>query len=329
MKQVVIYVVQTVIMTGGAACGIGLIGQSRAESLIKSEKYDFRILYTDQDSDLEHYIVNFNPVAVIYNFHSQTTRWVQDQSLRLKYEDRIAFIMLHHDMHQKLVDEFNPRDYYGFKYLITDDDTLKGNQYVFPVVRLMPPGKLEKYANPKIPIISFQGFGPRHKGIHKIAKQVQEEFDEAILRLHIPYSFYGDPEGSNAKARAHEVIDIIKKPGIRIEFSHNLKKSEEVLKFLSESTINCYFYDYLDGAGLASATDYAIAAMRPIAITKSHQFRHLMNLEPSICIEDHSLTEIISFGLEPLNILHKKYSEVSFIKCYELTLDSILGNARQ
>lgn len=325
-KPTIIYVVQTIVITGGAACGIGLAGKSRAESLIKSKKYNFKILFTDQNDDLEQYIKNFKPAAVIYNFHSNTTRWVKDETLRKKYEGNIKFIMLHVDMHQKLVDKYIPKDYHGFKYAIVDDDTLVGNEYVYPVVRLMPPGKLKKYSNTGLPIISFQGFGPRHKGIHKLAKQVQDEFDQAILRLHIPYSFYGDPNGENAKKRAHEVIDIIKKPGIKIELSHNLMSSEEVVEFLSESTINCYFYDYLDGAGLASATDYAIAAKRPIAITKSHQFRHLTNLEPSICIEDHSLSEIISFGISPLKELHKKYSEQSFIKSYENALDKILSN---
>ena len=54
-----------------------------------------------------------------------------------------------------------------------------------------------------------------HKGIEKIAYQVIKEFDEAIIRLHIPNSFYVDPQGYQARARVNAVRQIVsKKPGI-------------------------------------------------------------------------------------------------------------------
>jgi hypothetical protein len=105
---------------------------------------------------------------------------------------------------------------------------------------------------------------------------VQEEFDEAIIRLHIPNSFYGDPNGWAAMQRVEEVKSIIRKPNIKIQHSHNLLSTNEVIDFLNENTINCYFYDYLNGAGLASSPDYALATNRPIAVTKSHQLRNFL-----------------------------------------------------
>lgn len=321
----ILFVTQT--LGSKQACGIGLIGKLVGESLVKSKKYDFEIFYTDSELELKEKIRETDPKAIIYNYHCITTPWIQSQKLRKKFPN-IIHIMLHHDIHQEIIDSYKPSKNFGFKYLVTADPTLQGNEYVFLVNRLIPPYKPEPYRDKGIPVIGFQGFGPPHKGIHKIAERVQEEFDEAIIRLHIPFSFYGDSDGKQAFKRVEEVRNIIKKPGIKIESSHRLLSTERIIEFLGENTINCYFYDYLPGAGLASSPDYALAARRPIAVTKSHQLRNFIGLNPSICIEDHSLREIISFGLKPLEKLHQNYTEESVLRDYERMLDKLLSQAQ-
>jgi hypothetical protein len=305
------------------ACGIGIIGKLVGESLIKSKNYDFEVLYTDFEKALEEKIVAIHPRAIIYNYHPVTTPWIHNRDLRNRFSN-IVHIMLHHDMHQQKINSYKPKNNFGFKYLVTADPTLRGNDHVFIVNRLIPPYKPKPYIDRGIPIIGFQGFGPQHKGIHKIAQKVQEEFDEAIIRLHIPYSFYIDLDGNNARSRVDEVRNIIKKPNIKVEATHDFLSTEKVVEFLGENTINCYFYDYLPGAGLASAPDYALSATRPIAVTKSHQLRNFLGLNPSICIEDHSLKDIISFGTKPLENLYKSYTEENVIRDYENMLEKLL-----
>jgi hypothetical protein len=305
------------------ACGIGLIGKLVGESLIKSKKYDFEILYTDSEKDLEDKIVATNPSAIIYNYNSHTTPWIHNQDIRNKFSN-IIHVMLHHDIHQQIIDSYKPINNFGFKYLVAADPTLRGNEHVFLVNRLTPPYKPKPYVDRGIPVIGFQGFGLRHKGIHKIAEKVQEEFDEAIIRLHIPFSFYVDPRGNEARMRVAEVRHIIKKPGIKVESSHDLLSTDKIVEFLGESTINCYFYDYLPSPGLASSPDYALSARRPIAVTKSHQLRNFIGLTPSICIEDNSLRDIISFGIKPLEKLHNLYTEESVLRDYEAMIDKLL-----
>ncbi|MES2273182.1 MAG: hypothetical protein V4487_03215 [Chlamydiota bacterium] len=319
----ILFVTQT--LRHKEACGIGLIGKLLGESLVKSKKYDFEIFYTDFKNELENKIIETNPKVIIYNYHPQTTPWVHNQSLRNRFSS-IIHIMLHHDIHQQIIDSYTPTKYFGFKYLVTADRSLKGNDHVFLVNRLTPPYKPKPYRDRGIPVIGFQGFGPRHKGIHKIAEKVQEEFDEAIIRLHIPFSFYGDPIGSEAKSRVAEVMNIIKKPGIKIEASHDLLSTQQFVEFLGQNTINCYFYDYLPGAGLASSPDYALAARRPIAITNSHQLRNFIGLTPSICIENNSLRDIISFGTTPLETLYNSYAEENVLSDYEKIIDHIIQN---
>lgn len=319
----IIFVTQTLGVKSG--CGVGLIGKLIGESLIKSKKYNIELLYTDNPNELESLIVSSNPSLIIYNYHKITTPWIKNPYLRNKYPN-IKHVMIHHDIHQRIINSYIPSSNFGFKYVISPDPTLIGNDNFFIVNRLIPPYNPSEYVDNKIPKIGFQGFGPRHKGIHKIAEQVQKEFDEAIIRLHIPFSFYEDSQGIQARNRVAEVKSIIKKPGIKIESSHDLLPTSDIIKFLSENTINCYFYDYLDGAGLASSPDYALAARRPIAVTKSHQLRNYQNLTPSICIEDNSLSDIISFGLSPLNGLYNQYSEDNVINDYENVIKKILEN---
>lgn len=318
----VIFVTQT--LGPKAGCGIGLIGKLLSESLVKSKKYDFEILYADDAATLDAKIAEINPKVVIYNYHSHTAPLAQDQSIRSKYPN-IVYIMLHHDMHQQLVDSYSPASNFGIKYLITADTTLRGNDNVFLVNRLIPPHQPKPYVDLGIPVIGFQGFGPPHKGIYRIAQQVQHEFDEAIIRLHIPFSFFGDPQGREARARVAEVMSIITKPGIKVEATHDLRSTEDIIEFLGQNTINCYFYDLLPGAGLASSPDYALAARRPIAVTKSHQLRNFIGLSPSVCIEDNSLKDIISFGSKPLEGLHEFYTEESVIGDYERIIDKLIA----
>jgi hypothetical protein len=176
------------------------------------------------------------------------------------------------------------------------------------------------------PMRIFQGFGFHHKGIYRIAHKIQEEFDEAIFRLHIPKSYYGDPDGHQARQRVAEVQQIITKPGIKIEASYDFLSDEEIIKWLNDNTINCYFYDYLENSGIASSPDYAIAARKPIAINNSRMFINLHNLTPSIEIEKNSLKQIIDNGITPLLPIYEKYKSQNVVKDYENICDLLLRN---
>ena len=320
MNNKILFVTQT--LGYKAACGIGLIGKLLSESLIKSKQYDFEILFSDNESELESKIIETNPIAIIYNYHSITTQWIHSTYIRDKYFN-IKHIMLHHDIHQGIINNFHPSQFFGFNYIIAGDTTLTPSNNVFLVSRLIPPYRPTNYPKNEIPVIGFQGFGPRHKGIHRIAEVVQREFEKAIIRLHIPYSIYGDPHGQEANQRVAEVRSIVTNPNISVEASHDLLSTEQILDFLASNTINCYFYDYLNGAGLASSPDYALAVNRPLAVTKSHQLRNFIGLSPSICVEDNSLKDIISFGLEPTKDIRERYSEKNVIKEYESILDNL------
>jgi hypothetical protein len=235
--------------------------------------------------------------------------------------------MIHHFVLQTHIDNFNPEDFIGFKYVISDNDTLiANNTSIFVVPRSIPSSDKISIENriDTIPKIGFQGFGVGHKGIAKLAHQIQSEFDEAIFRLHMPYSYFGDRDGHEARTRVNEIRSIITKPGIRIEVSHDFLSDEDIIKWLNENTVNCYFYDYLPNSGIASSPDYAIAARRPIAITNSRMLANLHNLSPSIEIEKTSLKEIINNGITPLLPIYEKYKKENVVRRYEEICDILL-----
>lgn len=305
------------------SCGVAFAGNIWADTLIKSTDYNFIVLHASSPIQVNRKVKEINPSAIIYNYHKRTMPWVDNKLFRKKQKN-IPCLKIHYDITQKIIDNFNPKDHGGFKYIITNDPTLNGNDNVFVTTRLIPPYYPLPYIEREIPIIGFQGFGAPFKGILRLAHKVQEEFDEAILRLHIPPGTYGS-DITEAVKRVNEVKVIITKPGIKIEASHEILSSQNLVAMMSQNTINCYFYDFLDGAGIASSPDYALAAKRPIAVTKSHMLRNLWSLTPSICIEDNSLKDIISFGLEPLKPLYEAYTEERLLQDYKGVLDRVIG----
>jgi nucleoside-diphosphate-sugar epimerase len=316
-------------------CGIGIRGKLTADILTngQSTKYNFISSYIDNNNELEEFIIKNNPSILIYNYHGTTTPYLNDPTLRLKYNN-IIHIMIHYDMTQDKVDYFHPNHFCGFNHIITDNEKLVKKSVddtsIFIVTRSIPQSIKNNYDNEtkqhEIPIIGFQGFGFPHKGIHRIAEQIQKEFDEAIFRLHIPFSYYGDPNGDSARQRVIEVKQIITKPGIKIEASHDFLSDEEIIKWLNSNTVNCYFYDYLENSGIASSPDYAIACRKPIAINNSRMFINLHDLTPTIEIEKTSLKQIIENGITPLVPLYEKYKPENVLRDYENICDVLLQN---
>jgi hypothetical protein len=322
MKRTILFVTQT--LGFKAACGIGLMGHVTGKVLLEHPEFNFKMIYADDTNTVEDAILSLSPEAIVYNYAPGTTSWMNRPHLRNVFP-HIKHIRIMHDMSQSIADAYLPRFNHGWEYIIADDPTVKETQYVFTTNRLLPGKPTVSYVEPSKPIIGFQGFGPPHKGIARLARKVQEEFDEATLRFHIPFGYFEDVKGRNAWLRVREVEAIIRKPGIDVIITHDLLDTQQIIDLLAQNTINCYFYDYLDGCGLASSPDYALASGRPIAVTRSHQMRNYWDLEPSVLIENSSIREIIANGTAPLEPLYKAYSKESVWQDYSRILNRLLN----
>ena len=298
-------------------CGVGQYGKHWSTALMEAEEFDFDVLYTDSLQETLNAIYNLQPDIVFYMWNRIASGWMENPAIKQIFP-KIKHVNICVDTitRQEIVDNFSPEHHNGgFDYLLVCNPTLVGNDRVFVSTRLLPPAPNVPQYKSDIPIIGYHGFALGYKGIHKLAAVVNHEFDECIFRLHMPQSWFMDHDGQETIRRKNEISNIIQKPGIRVEYTHHMMDPQDMVNWLSQNTINCYFYEPSDHAALASSTEYALAARRPIAVTRSSYFGDFLNCNPSVVIyEPHSLKEIIANGIEPLKHLHESYTKENFIK---------------
>ena len=113
------------------------------------------------------------------------------------------------------------------------------------------------------------GFGYAGKGFDQVVRTVQQEFDDAAIRMHIPISPFMDPQGIQATEIDDRCRALVVKPGVKLSVTHEFLSVQGILDFLAQNSLNAFFYAENPGRGLSSVLDMALAVDRPIALTKS------------------------------------------------------------
>lgn len=292
-------------------CGVYQYGFRTGKILKKSTVYNF--LYCeidghahppDSEAELMNLAAQYRPKAIIYNYHPSTMAWLgRDLMNRLP---GIVHYGMHHEGSESGL----------FDYYIYLDSTFSDTDRRFSVPRpLLEDVSLTYQSNP-VPIISSFGFGFGNKGFGMVVKTVNDQFDKAIVRLHISRAFYGDRNGESSAGVFPGCRAEAKKPGIELVITDNFLSDEEVLAFMASSTLNAFFYDEMaPSRGLSSVIDYALSVKVPIAISTCCMFRHITS--PSICYTNRSLPEIIAAGSEPLQQYRNLWSNANLIRKYE------------
>ncbi|HEX4878131.1 MAG TPA: methyltransferase domain-containing protein [Chitinophagaceae bacterium] len=304
-------------------CGVHQYGENIFYAIQQSHQYDFIYCECSRKEELNGFIAKHRPAAIIYNYYGSTMPWL---NTRITRKIRIPHIGIMHEVTQERVNRAN-KTLFDF-HIAPDPTVLLTNPIVFKTGRLIPAYSDNKAVPEKITIGSF-GFGTKGKGYTKIIEAVQQEFDEAIIRLNIPYARFGDAEGQGARAYAQACHQLIKKPGIELRITHDFLSQEEVLDFLSSNTINCFFYDENKNRGISSVIDLALAVNKPVAITKSNMFRNIFNATPSVCIEDSTLKNIIANGVTPLLPFKKEWTIENLCWDYDRIAAAALKNFEQ
>lgn len=299
-------------------CGVYQYGRNVADALVNSKKFSF--VYAECPGSDEYYSIvdKIKPSAIIYNYHPSTLPWLNKKVIR---KVKVPHIDIIHEVTQDAADAAD--DSFFYYHIAPDPTLLKKNPLIFKTGRLV----LEydnRYQLPNIPTIGSFGFGMAGKGFQKLISKVQDEFDTAIIRLHIPFAAFGDSDGRAALSIAEQCKELIVKPGIKLQLSHEFLTQERLLNFLAQNSINAFFYDEHKGRGISSVIDFALAVQRPIAITKSSMFRHIISTYPSICVEDSSLVEILENGIGPISKYCLDWDEANLIWDYERIIDSVL-----
>ncbi len=323
-----------------AKCGVYEFGKNIYNAISPSKVYNFIKVECDSIEHLHNEIDSHNPNAIIYNYHPSVMPWIVTKIAKGVYKNNIANIDLIqvgiiHEITQEVADActgYRNKFIIGpsqkkinslFDFYIAPDPTLLlKNPLVFKTGRLVPEYQ-NSFPLPSIPNIGSFGFGTPNKGFEKLVTLVQEEFSEAIIRLNIPFADFGDSEGLNAKDIAKNCTDLIKNQNIQIEITHDFWDDKQMLDFLASNTINAFMYEDTSGRGLSSTVDNALAVNRPIAVSDSPMFRHVLYNCPSVNIQKFSLKEIIGNGFECLNNLSKNWDKQNLLWEYERILHSI------
>lgn len=304
-------------------CGVHQYGRHLFSALQRCTDFRISAVNIAGIADLDRAVSAGSYSAILVNYHPQTMPFLRLQSPRRYKSPCVAVV---HEMTQKEADEF-PRGF--FQFAAMGDPTLKQTRpWIFPTGRIIPEFSRSPGA-PSIPTIGSFGFAQEVKGFRRLVSIVQEEFDEALIRLHIPPNGIIDPTGSRARRIVSECVGMIWKPGIRLLTTHDFIDDDQLMDFLASNTLNAFLYDYLPQAGISSAVDHAMAARRPIAITQSTMFRHLHDLNPPITIEQTSMRQIIQNGIRPYEHLLQQWSEDAIASCYSNILNSVISNPHE
>lgn len=301
-------------------CGVYEFGRNIGLALEKSSKHTFLYFECGAETELEAIIKKENPVLIIYNYHPSTMAWL-NVAITKKYKcPQIGII---HEVTQQVADK---ADNSLFNFHIAHDPTLLlKNPLVFKAGRLIPRYE-NKFEPPPVPTIGSFGFAGK-KGQRKIVEMVQEEFDEAIIRLNIPFASFGDRDGAMAKAIADDCRSVLRKPNVKLEISHAFLEESRLLDFLAQNTINLFLYeDVGEQRGVSGATDLALAVKRPIGISFNTMFRHVLDAKPSICVADTAIKTIIANGVAGLEKYYLEWSEEVLCWDYERITNNVLAH---
>lgn len=281
-------------------CGVNQYGKSVYGLLSKSDKLQMCYAPCDTYVDAVQQIYRFSPDVIVYNYHRYTMAWL-DKSF-VKRFPKMKQIAIEHEVSMPAPKNLTKR---------IPQATLP--RVLYPCV--------DKYKDKDIPIIGSFGFGGWHKNFHGLVSMVQEQFDEAVIRLHMPPSAYIDPTGEIAKQVSFECISRVEKPGIKLEIDFDFFTLDQLLTWLNQNTLNAFNYvRNKKQIGISSVIDWALSARRPIAISDSFMFSHLADVAPLIRMDMNPLQNIIDRGTRVLEPYYRKWSNEAFIKTWERIL---------
>lgn len=300
-------------------CGVYSYGLRTYNILFNSKKYEFHRCNPSNMWEYELFINQYKPAGVIINYHPLTMPWLSGERNQT-YKQYILFHEgskpgnLHPDFWLN-VDSIQEEVPYSFSVprpLIEKPWTYQQRQE----------GVSYKMVMYKYPIISTFGFAFGSKNMGSIVKMVNDQFERATIRIHIPRAYYGDRDGEATAGVIPGCKNEMYKPGIDLEFTDIFLSDDDLINYLRHSTLNIFLYEESNGRGLSSVIDYALSADVPLAINSSEMFRHIQ--KPEINVANKTLQEIIDQGVEPLKEFKELWSNRNFLGKYEFILDSTL-----
>lgn len=298
-------------------CGIYAHGVRMASILKNSQQHNFIYCECNSLVDLDANINTFSPEVIIYNYTEGLLPWAKN--IKIKYP-KIKHLALCHDVIQQEIDSGHKIE--GFDFRIALDPTLRTNSRWFTSVRPLFNHARTEFKKNSIPTIGSFGFYFPHKNFPQLINLVRQQFNTAIIRLHITKAHFSSDSTKNEfdsfKLWAEKTLE---NTNIKLQITSEFISDEEQIDFLSENDVNVFLYSQNFGMGPSSAIDYAVAAGRPIIINDSYQFNHIKGRIPTIM--NYGIQEVIDIGNKPTLTLQKEWSEKNFLSDYEGIINEV------
>lgn len=281
------------------ACGVYQYGIRLYDCIKDLTIYCEANSYTDYTNALAKY----NPTMVIFNYHFSPMHWLTpDNIVRCSQEPLVPLtnIGIIHESPSSMFD------------VVMDPDPSKSNGIPRPLCYTIPTSitvqELEVFINynkgPDVPIFGSFGFGFANKGFDKLIRLVNDQYDNAIIKLVIPLGKYCSEDQLIQTVNACHQVQ--RKPGIELLISNEFFENDDILYFLGSNTMNLFLYDYLEGRGISSVVDYAMSVDVPFGISDSFMFRHIY--DDCICVYKNTI-EHIRNQLPYIKQCRQKYSQ--------------------
>lgn len=284
----------------GEHCGVYQFGRNLFEALQYSDEISWSYNECASLDELKKVILEKNPDVILFNHHPYTMPWLAGAPIR-ELSPAPLFGLLH-QVSQEIADK---AEVFPFDFLICLDPTLVArNPRIIRAQRFLPVNPVTPAVDPEVFTIGSFGFATHGKGFDRLCAIVNSEFEQAKIRINMPY--HDDPSiipDVMMKAVIDNCRAQITKPGIELDITHHFWNNDDIVRFLSQNTMNAFLYEDSPALGISSCVDFALASGRPFALTRTSMFRNLFHVNPSIFIEDRKLRDI-AFGdtsmLEPI-----------------------------
>ena len=270
-------------------CGVYQLGL-RVWDIVKQTKLD--IEYKEIGSKEEFLKLNFESIDLLF------FNWIEGGTSG-------PFSWFNHEMIQYLKSEYDIKTatiVHTFDFnTATFDYCIDQNPHDGGLTRPLYKFNKPKPKN-KIPTLCSFGLAFDHKGFKDVVNKVNNEFEEAIINIHITNAYYGDADGSQCDRIVQDLKTILLKPGIILNITTIFKSNEDLLDFINEADM--LVLCYRQGEDISSTPDYAISTETPIAITNIGQFKHIYKSDIDVNI--HNLMEILNFYKKENYVLQLK-----------------------
>ena len=306
--------------------GLFINNKKAQDSIHESGKMVFNCL-----SLSEKYLLDYTEISIeenrdlplgyqfyFFNYHPSTMAWLDTSQLK-KLPGIIITMILEVLPNDPFV--MSPDSHFD-GYCVLDPTLKSKNKKVFafprPLDSFLP---VQKYIEGQVPVIGSFGFATKGKGFQHVVEAVNKEFEQAIVKINIPFGDFV-PDSERYAKYLGDLCRSKAKKGVDVQVSHDYMSKTELINWCSQNTLNCFLYDR-NLPGLAATTDQAIVSGRPLSVSQNETFRHILSYIPAY--PKILLKDSIDKSLPWVKQMQSDWSPSNFAKKFEGMLEKLLS----